>query len=100
LPKAATKAAKSAVLEAAAEVAEEEAKEVKEEAKEEVEEPTAEMLKEEGLIKFKHPKTNEWYLRTAAEPKRCFKGEATEAWANFKAGTCAGIWNGKDVVPE
>jgi hypothetical protein len=98
-PKVAPKAAKSAVLEAAAEVAEE-AKEEAKEAKEEAEEPTAEMLKEQGLIKFKHPKTKEWYLRTAAEPKRCFKGEPTEAWANFKAGTCAGIWNSKDVVPE
>jgi hypothetical protein len=103
-PKVAPKAPKSAVLVASAEVAEEaeedmEAKE-EEEAEEEAEEPTAEMLKEQGLIKFKHPKTKEWYLRTAAEPKRCFKGEPTEAWANFKAGTCAGIWNSKDVVPE
>ena len=102
-PKAATKATKSVVLAAAAEVAEEAKEEAKEEAEEQAkafEEPTAEMLKEAGLLKFKHPKTKEWYLRTAAEPKRCFKGEATEAWANFKAGTCAGIWNGKDVVPE
>ena len=102
-PKAATKATKSVVLAAAAEVAEEAKEEAKEEAEEQakaLEEPTAEMLKEAGLLKFKHPKTKEWYLRTAAEPKRCFKGEATEAWANFKAGTCAGIWNGKDVVPE
>ena len=104
-PKAATKATKSVVLAAAAEVAEEAKEEAKEEAEAEeqakaLEEPTAEMLKEAGLLKFKHPKTKEWYLRTAAEPKRCFKGEATEAWANFKAGTCAGIWNGKDVVPE
>ena len=102
-PKAATKATKSVVLAAAAEVAEEAKEEAKEEADEQakaLEEPTAEMLKEAGLLKFKHPKTKEWYLRTAAEPKRCFKGEATEAWANFKAGTCAGIWNGKDVVPE
>lgn len=109
-PKAAKKspkvASKNAVLVAMAEVAEA-AEEEMEEAEEEAEqlakalqEPTAEMLKEAGLLKFKHPKTKEWYLRTAAEPKRCFKGEATEAWANFKAGTCAGIWNGKDVVPE
>jgi hypothetical protein len=84
------------VLEAAAEVAEEAA----EEAKEALEEPTAEMLKEEGLIKFKHPKTKEWYLRTVAEPKRCFKGETSEAWANFKAGTCAGIWEGGEVKAE
>ena len=97
-PKAATKAApKSVVLEAAAEVAEEAAAEAPASAQEEV---TPEMLKEAGLLKFKHPKTKEWYLRTAEEPKRCFKGEAPEAWANFKAGTCAGIWNGKDVVPE
>ena len=97
--KAATKAApKSAVLAAAAEVAE-----VAEEAEAPAsvqEEVTSEMLKEAGLLKFKHPKTKEWYLRTAEEPKRCFKGEAPEAWVNFKAGTCAGIWNGKDVVPE
>jgi hypothetical protein len=94
------------VLAAAAEVAEaaeedmEEAEEEAEEAAKALEEPTAEMLKEAGLLKFKHPKTKQWYLRTVAEPKRCFKGEPTEAWANFKAGTCAGIWNGKDVVPE
>lgn len=100
-PKAATKATKSVVLAAAAEVAEEAKEEADaEEQAKALEEPTAEMLKEAGLLKFKHPKTKEWYLRTAAEPKRCFKGEATEAWANFKAGTCAGIWNGKDVVPE
>ena len=105
-PKVAPKAAKSAVLEAAAEVAEEAEEEMEAKEEEEAEEakareePTAEMLKEQGLIKFKHPKTKEWYLRTAAEPKRCFKGEPTEAWANFKAGTCAGIWNSKDIVPE
>lgn len=99
-------ASKNAVLAAAAEVAEaaveemEEAEEEAEQVAKALEEPTAEMLKEEGLLKFKHPKTKEWYLRTVAEPKRCFKGEATEAWANFKAGTCAGIWNGKDIVPE
>ena len=99
-------ALKSAVLVAAAEVAEaaeeemEEAEEEAEQLAKALEEPTAEMLKEAGLLKFKHPKTKDWYLRTAAGPKRCFKGEATEAWANFKAGTCAGIWNGKDVVPE
>ena len=96
-PKAAKKSpkpAQSAVQAAAAEVAEEEAK------PEAPEEPTAEMLKEAGLLKFKHPKTKEWYLRTAAEPKRCFKGEATEAWANFKAGNCAGIWEKGEVQPE
>lgn len=99
-------ASKNVVLVAAAEVAEaaeeemEEAEEEAEQLAKALEEPTAEMLKEAGLLKFKHPKTKDWYLRTAAEPKRCFKGEATEAWANFKAGTCAGIWNGKDVVPE
>ena len=99
-------ASKNAVLAAAAEVAEaaeeemEEAEEEAEQVAKALEEPTAEMLKEAGLLKFKHPKTKEWYLRTAAEPKRCFKGEPAEAWANFKADTCAGIWNGKDVVPE
>ena len=99
-------ASKNVVLVAAAEVAEaaeeemEEAEKEAEQLAKALEEPTAEMLKEAGLLKFKHPKIKDWYLRTAAEPKRCFKGEATEAWANFKAGTCAGIWNGKDVVPE
>ena len=88
------KAAQSAVQAAAAEVAEEEAK------PEAPEEPTAEMLKEAGLLKFKHPKTKDWYLRTAAEPKRCFKGDPTEAWANFKAGNCAGIWEKGEVQPE
>ena len=86
-PKAAPK---GAVLAAAAEMAEEAA----------AEEPSAEMLKEAGLLKFKHPKTKEWYLRTVAEPKQCFKGELTEAWANFKAGVCAGIWEGGEVKPE
>lgn len=110
-PKAATKAApKSVVLEAAAEVAEEaaEAPASAQEEAEEAEEITPEMLKEAGLLKFKHPKTKVWYLRTAEEPKRCYLGgddkkvehAVAKAWANFKAGTCAGIWNGKDVVPE
>jgi len=108
--KAATKAApKSAVLAAAAEVAEvaeeAEAPSSAQEATEETEEITAEMLKEAGLLKFKHPKTKEWYLRTAEQPKRCYLGglekeDIAKAWVNFKAGTCAGIWNGKDVVPE
>jgi len=105
-PKAATKAApKSAVLEAAAEVAEEAAEEAEVAKEAPAEEPTADELKEVGLLKFKHPKTKMWYLRTAEEPKRCYLGglekeDIAKAWANFKAGTCAGIWNGKDVVPE
>ena len=104
-------ALKSAVLVAAAEVAEaaeeemEEAEEEAEQLAKALEEPTAEMLKEAGLLKFKHPKTKEWYLRTAEEPKKCYLGgfeneDIAKAWANFKAGTCAGIWNGKVVVPE
>jgi hypothetical protein len=28
------------------------------------------------------------------------KENIAKAWENYKAGTCAGIWNGKDVVPE
>jgi hypothetical protein len=105
-PKAATKAApKSAVLEAAAEVAEEAAEEAEVAKEAPAEEPTADELKEVGLLKFKHPKTKMWYLRTAEEPKRCYLGglekeDIAKAWANFKAGTCAGIWNGKDVVSE
>jgi hypothetical protein len=84
--------AKSAVLEAAAAVAEEAAAEL--------EVPTAEMLQEAGLLKFKHPKTKEWYLRTAEEPKYCYKGELAEAWENFKKHNCAGIWEKGDVQPE
>jgi len=90
-------APKSAVLAAAAEVAEE-AEAPAEEAK--AEPPTSEELKEAGLLKFKHPKTKEWYLRTVEEPKRCFKGEPAEAWVNFKAGNCAGIWEKGEVKPE
>jgi len=101
-PKAAPK---SAVLEAAAEVAEEAAGEAEVAKEVSAEEPTADELKEAGLLKFKHPKTKEWYLRTAEQPKRCYLGglekeDIAKAWANFKAGTCAGIWNGKDVVSE
>ena len=94
-PKAAKKSpapAKSAVLAAATEVAEEAAAEL--------EVPTAEMLQDAGLLKFKHPKTREWYLRTAEEPKYCYKGELAEAWANFKARNCAGTWEKGDVQPE
>jgi len=101
-PKAATKAApKSAVLEAAAEVAKE-AKEAKEVA-EEAEEPTHEMLKEAGVTWFKNPhgKPKKWYLRTVEAPQRCYLGgpdkeDIAKAWANFKAGTCAGIWTKND----
>jgi hypothetical protein len=94
-PKAAKKSpapAKSAVLAAAAEVAEEAAAEL--------EVPTPSMLEEAGLLKFKHPKTKEWYLRTAEEPKYCFKGEPAEAWANFKKRNCAGIWEKSELQPE
>ena len=95
--------AKSAVLAAAAEVAEEAAAEL--------EEPTSEELKEAGLLKFKHPKTREWYLRTAEEPKYCYYGgpgvsekekeiSIAQAWANFKKRNCAGIWEKGDVQPE
>jgi hypothetical protein len=103
-------APKNAVLVAAAEVAEE-AEAPAEEAK--AEPPTSEELKEAGLLKFKNPKTkdHEWYLRTAAEPKRCYLGGVVDkdndvesiiakAWANFKAGNCAGIWEGGEVKPE
>jgi hypothetical protein len=100
-PKAATKAApKSVVLAAAAEVAEE-AKEKAEAPASATEEPTDDELKEAGLMKFKHPKTKVWYLRTAEEPKRCYLGgpdkeNIAKAWAKFKAGICAGIWTKND----
>ena len=95
--------AKSAVLAAAAEVAEEAAAEL--------EEPTSEELKEAGLLKFKHPKTREWYLRTAEEPKYCYYGgpgvsekekeiSIAQAWANFKKRNCAGIWEKGELQPE
>ena len=96
-PKAATKAApKSAVLAAAAEVAEE-AKEEAEAPASALEEPTEDELKEAGLVKFKNPNSKVWYLRTVEEPKRCYLGgpekeNIAKAWANFKAGICAGIW--------
>jgi hypothetical protein len=95
-PKAATKAApKSAVLAAAAEVAEE-VKEAEAPASA-LEEPTEDELKEAGLVKFKNPNSKVWYLRTVEEPKRCYLGgpekeNIAKAWANFKAGICAGIW--------
>ena len=100
--------AKSAVLAAAAEVA---AAEVAEEAAAELEEPTSEELKEAGLLKFKHPKTRGWYLRTAEEPKYCYYGgpgvsekekeiSIAQAWENFKKHNCAGIWEKGDVQPE
>jgi hypothetical protein len=95
-PKAATKAApKSAVLAAAAEVAEE-VKEAEAPASA-LEEPTEDDLKEAGLVKFKNPNSKIWYLRTVEEPKRCYLGgpekeNIAKAWANFKAGICAGIW--------
>jgi hypothetical protein len=95
-PKAATKAApKSAVLAAAAEVAEE-VKEAEAPASA-LEEPTEDDLKEAGLVKFKNPNSKVWYLRTVEEPKRCYLGgpekeNIAKAWANFKAGICAGIW--------
>ena len=107
-PKAAKKSpspapAKSAVLAAAAEVAEEAAAELGV--------PTPEELKEAGLLKFKHPKTKEWYLRTAEEPKYCYYGglgasekekeiSIAQAWANFKKRNCAGIWEKGEVQPE
>ena len=95
--------AKSVVLVAAAEVAEEAAAEL--------EEPTSEELKEAGLLKFKHPKTREWYLRTAEEPKYCYYGglgvsekekeiSIAQAWANFKKRNCAGIWEKGELQPE
>jgi hypothetical protein len=99
-------APKTAVLVAAAEVAEEEMEEAEEEAEQlakALEEPTDEMLKEAGLLRFKHPSSRMWYLRTADEPKKCYLGglekeDIAKAWANFKAGICAGIWmkNPKD----
>jgi hypothetical protein len=105
-PKAAKKSpapAKSAVLAAAAEVAEEAAAEL--------EEPTAEMLEEAGLLKFKNPKTREWYLRTVEEPKYCYYGgpgasekekeiSIAQAWENFKKRNCAGIWEKSELQPE
>ena len=112
-PKAAKKSpspapapAKSAVLEAAAEVAEE-----AEEAAAELEVPTASMLEDAGLLKFKHPKTREWYLRTVEEPKYCYYGglgasekekeiSIAQAWANFKKRNCAGIWEKGELQPE
>jgi hypothetical protein len=102
-PKAATKAApKSAVLAAAAEVAEvaEEVKEAEAPASA-LEEPTEDDLKEAGLVKFKNPNSKVWYLRTVEEPKRCYLGgpekeNIAKAWANFKAGICAGIWSKND----
>jgi hypothetical protein len=99
-PKAATKAApKSAVLAAAAEVAEE-VKEAEAPASA-LEEPTEDDLKEAGLVKFKNPNSKIWYLRTVEEPKRCYLGgpekeNIAKAWANFKAGICAGIWTKND----
>ena len=110
-PKAAKKSpapAKSAVLAAADFWA---AAEVAEEAAAELEVPTAEMLEEAGLLKFKHPKTKDWYLRTAEEPKYCYYGglgvsekekeiSIAQAWANFKKRNCAGIWEKGELQPE
>ena len=94
-PKAAPK---SVVLAAAAEVAEE---------AKEAEEPTDDELKEAGLQKFKNPNANKdnikmWYLRAVDEPKKCYLGgpkkeDIAKAWANFKAGICAGIWSKNDA---
>jgi hypothetical protein len=77
----------------------------------ELEVPTPEQLVDARLLKFKHPKTKEWYLRTNDEPKRCYLGGVVDkdndvesiiakAWANFKAGNCAGIWEKGEVKPE
>jgi hypothetical protein len=61
------------------------------------------MLKEAGITWFKNPygKPKMWYLRTVEAPQRCYLGgpdkeDIAKAWANFKAGTCAGIWTKND----